>query len=200
MTTDNLTTKATQAAKAQDLPKEQTTAAPAVEVTKTKKDSKKTGNPQTPKTKKSKEEGASDHKGSASTAAHSSGKSANFNSGSGKSKYKNGQKRNFYNPPGKVLRHLAQQSYYDNFYGNQGQFYTLKQKYKTQLCKHFLDTGMCPLDKYCQFAHGAEELRQATDVSNGIPNPTVGTAQELWQNRARCCSLELQDDPVQVLD
>lgn len=27
-------------------------------------------------------------------------------------------KKNFYNPPGKVMRHLAQQSYYDNFYGN----------------------------------------------------------------------------------
>lgn len=35
-------------------------------------------------------------------------------------------KKNFYNPPGKVMRNLAQQSYYDNFYGNQGQFYTLK--------------------------------------------------------------------------
>lgn len=38
----------------------------------------------------------------------------------------NGEKRNFYNPPGKVMRHLAQQSYYDNFYGNSGQFYNLK--------------------------------------------------------------------------
>jgi len=61
------------------------------------------------------------------------------------------------------LRHLAQQSYYDNFYGNQGQFYTLKQKYKTQLCRHFTDNGVCPLDKYCQFAHGPTELRQAND-------------------------------------
>ena len=53
----------------------------------------------------------------------------------GKGRYnkrdQNGRPRNFYNPPSKVLRHLAQQSYYDNFYGNQGQFYTLKQKYKT---------------------------------------------------------------------
>ena len=32
----------------------------------------------------------------------------------------NGEKRNFYNPPGKVMRHLAQQSYYDSFYGNSG--------------------------------------------------------------------------------
>jgi hypothetical protein len=75
----------------------------------------------------------------------------------------NGNKRNFYNPPGKVMRHLAQQSYYDNFYGNQGQFYTLKQKFKTQMCKHFLEDGLCPLQQYCQFAHGPEELRQPND-------------------------------------
>jgi hypothetical protein len=72
-----------------------------------------------------------------------------------KSRYKGkgvdskGRPRNFYNPPGKVLRHLAQQSYYDNFYGNQGQFYTLKQKFKTQMCKHFLETGKCPLQQFC---------------------------------------------------
>jgi hypothetical protein len=89
--------------------------------------------------------------------------------GSRGSKYKrqlgpNGEpKKNFYNPPGKVMRHLAQQSYYDNFYGNQGQFYTLKQKYKTQMCKHFLETGDCPLAQYCQFAHGPTELRQGHD-------------------------------------
>ena len=71
----------------------------------------------------------------------------------GKGRYskrdQNGRPRNFYNPPSKVLRHLAQQSYYDNFYGNQGQFYTLKQKYKTQLCKHYMETGVCSLEKFC---------------------------------------------------
>lgn len=61
------------------------------------------------------------------------------------------------------MRHLAQQSYYDNFYGNQGQFYTLKQKFKTQMCKHFLEDGECPLHQFCQFAHGPEELRQPND-------------------------------------
>ena len=83
----------------------------------------------------------------------------------------NGNKRNFYNPPGKVMRHLAQQSYYDNFYGNQGQFYTLKQKFKTQMCKHFLEDGECPLHQFCQFAHGPEELRQPNDVSIFFSGP-----------------------------
>jgi len=89
--------------------------------------------------------------------------------GSRGSKYRrqlgpNGEpKKNFYNPPGKVMRHLAQQSYYDNFYGDQGQFYTLRQKYKTQMCKHFLEKGDCPLAQYCQYAHGPQELRQSHD-------------------------------------
>lgn len=61
------------------------------------------------------------------------------------------------------MKHLAQQSYYDNFYGNQGQFYTLKQKFKTQMCKHFLENNECPLHQYCQFAHGPSELRQPND-------------------------------------
>jgi hypothetical protein len=104
---------------------------------------------QTPKPK-GKE--ASDKKGS-NRNSDSTAKSSNAtHSGSGKSKYHKNQpqkQRNFYNPPQKVLRHLAQQSYYDNFYGNQGQFYTLKQKYKTQLCRHFTETGECPLAKYC---------------------------------------------------
>jgi len=53
-------------------------------------------------------------------------------SGEKKTRYKgkgigpNGQPRNFYNPPSKVMRQLAQQSYYDNFYGNQAKFYTLR--------------------------------------------------------------------------
>ena len=67
---------------------------------------------------------------------NSSGKKTRYK---GKGVDANGRPRNFYNPPGKVLRSLANQSYYDSFYGNQGQIYTLKQKYKTQLCKHYLE-------------------------------------------------------------
>jgi len=79
--------------------------------------------------------------GSPGTPASQTTQPSNSNSASSgksqKTRYKgkgldaNGRPRNFYNPPGKVLRSLANQSYYDNFYGNQGQIYTLKQKYKT---------------------------------------------------------------------
>jgi hypothetical protein len=91
---------------------------------------------------------------------NSSGKKTRYK---GKGVDANGRPRNFYNPPGKVLRSLANQSYYDSFYGNQGQIYTLKQKYKTQLCKHYLENESCPLHQFCQFAHGDTELRQPSD-------------------------------------
>ena len=31
-------------------------------------------------------------------------------------------------------------------------------KYKTELCKTFSDTGICPYGDKCRFAHGKEEL------------------------------------------
>ena len=150
---------------------------------------KQSSNPQTPTQKKTAKEGVNLSEGkqfaqSAATpsVAAFSGKAAAQNATTGKkpSKYQHGRQKNFYNPPGKVLRHLAQQSYYDNFYGNQGQFYTLKQKYKTQLCRHFTETGACPLDKYCQFAHGPTELRQANDVSNELKICHIGCLKYLF--------------------
>ena len=116
--------------------------------TEEKEDEKRTSNPQTPKQNKQVDLDK--------TATDSGNKQYPYkhqfeNSSGKKSRYKgkgfdaNGRPRNFYNPPGKVMRHLAQQSYYDNFYGNQGQFTTLKQKYKTQLCKHYLENNKCPL-------------------------------------------------------
>jgi len=49
--------------------------------------------------------------------SNTSGKKTRYK---GKGVDANGRPRNFYNPPGKVLRSLANQSYYDSFYGNQG--------------------------------------------------------------------------------
>lgn len=87
---------------------------------------KRNNHPQTPKPKGK----DAKNKDGSNSKDQSTAKSSNAShSGSGKSKYHKSQpqkQRNFYNPPQKVLRHLAQQSYYDNFYGNQGQFYTLK--------------------------------------------------------------------------
>lgn len=34
-------------------------------------------------------------------------------------------------------------------------------KYKTELCKYYLETGHCQFKGDCTFAHGSEELRQS---------------------------------------
>ena len=33
------------------------------------------------------------------------------------------------------------------------------------MCKHFQETGECPLNELCQFAHGSKELRHTNSVS-----------------------------------
>lgn len=160
----NATQQSKKAKKPQEAPAQQ----PAAEE---KEDGdKRSSNPQTPK--QSKQIDLDKSANDTSKQGQQYTYQQNYSNSSGKkSRYKgkgfdaNGRPRNFYNPPGKVMRHLAQQSYYDNFYGNQGQFNTLKQKYKTQLCKHYLEGGKCPLAQYCQFAHGQEDLRQPNDVS-----------------------------------
>ncbi|CAD8146902.1 unnamed protein product [Paramecium pentaurelia] len=45
---------------------------------------------------------------------------------------------------------------------NQVQF--PNQKYKTQLCRHFITNGNCALGARCQFAHGRQELRANANV------------------------------------
>eukprot|EP00672_Neobodo_designis_P016754 CAMPEP_0174835636 /NCGR_PEP_ID=MMETSP1114-20130205/5509_1 /TAXON_ID=312471 /ORGANISM="Neobodo designis, Strain CCAP 1951/1" /LENGTH=169 /DNA_ID=CAMNT_0016069589 /DNA_START=69 /DNA_END=578 /DNA_ORIENTATION=+ len=35
------------------------------------------------------------------------------------------------------------------------------ERYKTQLCKTFRDTGSCPYKKRCMFAHGSAQLRSS---------------------------------------
>jgi hypothetical protein len=37
--------------------------------------------------------------------------------------------------------------------------------YKTQLCKHFMQTKHCHVGSKCHFAHGEHELRKPNDVS-----------------------------------
>ena len=40
------------------------------------------------------------------------------------------------------------------------------QKYKTTLCRHFDQHGTCTLGDNCDFAHGQDEIRNMSDVSN----------------------------------
>lgn len=42
---------------------------------------------------------------------------------------------------------------------------TSNSKYKTELCKYHVETGVCKFDGDCTFAHGAEDLRNANHKS-----------------------------------
>ncbi len=41
-----------------------------------------------------------------------------------------------------------------------------KQKYRTEMCFHVLETGKCPFGDLCKFAHSSEELRQQVKPGN----------------------------------
>lgn len=42
---------------------------------------------------------------------------------------------------------------------------TSNSKYKTELCKYYVETGVCKFDGDCTFAHGSEDLRNANHKS-----------------------------------
>uniref|UniRef100_A0A7S2JKK9 C3H1-type domain-containing protein n=2 Tax=Haptolina brevifila TaxID=156173 RepID=A0A7S2JKK9_9EUKA len=51
-------------------------------------------------------------------------------------------------------------------------------KYKTVICTTWANTGQCPYNRKCQFAHGKDELRQRTALSPPQP-PQPGQSQQL---------------------
>ncbi|CAF0906082.1 unnamed protein product [Rotaria sp. Silwood1] len=42
---------------------------------------------------------------------------------------------------------------------------TSNSKYKTELCKYYIETGTCKFDGDCTFAHGSDDLRNANHKS-----------------------------------
>lgn len=48
---------------------------------------------------------------------------------------------------------------------------TNMQRYKTTLCKHFMQTGECQMAERCHFAHGEEDRRSKDDP---LPNHAIG--------------------------
>ena len=42
---------------------------------------------------------------------------------------------------------------------------TSNSKYKTELCKYYVETGVCKFDGDCTFAHGPDDLRNANHKS-----------------------------------
>jgi len=55
-------------------------------------------------------------------------------------------------------------------------------RYKTKLCKHWMETGMCPFQGRCIFSHGQEEIRTADE--NRAKGLTTESALREVQNRA----------------
>lgn len=45
--------------------------------------------------------------------------------------------------------------------------------YKTQICRNFVQTGVCKFQDNCCFAHGDEELRNLTDPLPPIPREVL---------------------------
>ena len=41
---------------------------------------------------------------------------------------------------------------------------SFKVKYKTEICKNWQLTGVCEFHESCSFAHGADELKEKTDI------------------------------------
>lgn len=39
-----------------------------------------------------------------------------------------------------------------------------KTKFKTEMCKNWMDTGFCEFQSACSFAHGNHELQKKSDV------------------------------------
>lgn len=45
-----------------------------------------------------------------------------------------------------------------------------KQTYKTSLCRHYMNKGVCSLYNNCHFAHGKQQLRSKSDPEpNYVP-------------------------------
>ena len=45
--------------------------------------------------------------------------------------------------------------------------------YKTQVCRNFMQTGVCKFQENCCFAHGEHELRNLTDPLPPIPREVL---------------------------
>jgi hypothetical protein len=57
----------------------------------------------------------------------------------------------------------------------------INSKYKTSLCKHFLETGDCHMGKRCHFAHGEAELRSITD---SLPQSVIEQNNRYYQMKS----------------
>ncbi|CBH10980.1 hypothetical protein, conserved [Trypanosoma brucei gambiense DAL972] len=72
----------------------------------------------------------------------------------------------------------------------EGQKNVLAERYKTKLCKNFVQYGTCPYDIRCMFAHGEEELRTAEmNIMDGlVTKDAITSFQKLWHRAVSALS------------
>ena len=114
--------------------------------------------------------------------------------------YAQSQRDSFYS-------HSASQSYYYRDYGYCDPYYdrprkTDRSKYKTELCKNWIEVGICRYENKCQFAHGEDELIGRLPPSNTKYKSKICTT---FQDRLYCpygkrCLFRHDDRPVEQLD
>lgn len=56
----------------------------------------------------------------------------------------------------------------------------MNSKFKTAICKHFTQTGVCHMGPKCHFAHGKEELRDFNDPIPQGMTPVMRTPKQNW--------------------
>lgn len=71
--------------------------------------------------------------------------------------------------------------------------------YKTQLCKHYEQTGICHVGARCHFAHGETELRKREDVTYCSYSHRIATTNRSTNEDAQHPIQQLQDSSMQVL-
>lgn len=78
-----------------------------------------------------------------------------------------------------------------------------EQRYRTELCHKFTETGYCPYGDRCQFAHGAEQLRQVARHPKYKTEPCASfwsTGLCAYGPRCRFMHRELSDDSKAVFE
>lgn len=46
-----------------------------------------------------------------------------------------------------------------------------EERYKTELCKNWIEIGRCRFNDTCRFAHGLDDLNHSMKIFDGKPNP-----------------------------
>ncbi|CAD2214581.1 Zinc finger protein CTH1 [Angomonas deanei] len=76
---------------------------------------------------------------------------------------------NLLHRPHYASHHIVDPQSNNNVSSEAEEKHILADRYKTKMCKNYLETGSCPYEVRCMFAHGEEELRTAEqNLADGL--------------------------------